>query len=114
MRRNYRSVLPWIFLFSFALPVSAQIMIGRTASPPDLAGEWVLIGYEDQGAVGGLQPNPDDYLGVPFNEAGRMRSDTTAESILGMTEFQCLVLLKYPVLFALRLTVMMVMTVMWP
>lgn len=89
MRRNYRFVLSWIFLFLCALPVSAQIMIGRTASPPDLAGEWVLIGYEDQGAVGGLQPNPDDYLGVPFNEAGRMRSDTTAESILGMTEFQC-------------------------
>ena len=67
----------------------AQILVGRTASPPDIVGEWVLEGSEDRGAVGGLQPNPQDYLGIPFNEAGRMRSDTTAESIWGTLEYQC-------------------------
>jgi glyoxylase-like metal-dependent hydrolase (beta-lactamase superfamily II) len=67
----------------------AQILVGRTASPPDIVGEWVLEGSEDRGAVGGLQPNPQDYLGIPFNDAGRMRSDTTAESIWGTPEYQC-------------------------
>ena len=68
---------------------NAQILIGRTPSPPDIVGEWVLEGSEDRGAVGGLQPNPQDYLGIPFNDAGRMRSDTTAESIWGTPEYQC-------------------------
>jgi hypothetical protein len=67
----------------------AQILVGRTPSPPDIGGEWVLEGSEDRGAVGGLQPNPQDYLGIPFNDAGRMRSDTTAESIWGTPEYQC-------------------------
>ena len=72
-----------------ACSVQAQILIGRTPSPPDIVGEWVLEGSEDRGAVGGLQPNPQDYLGIPFNDAGRMRSDTTAESIWGTPEYQC-------------------------
>lgn len=67
---------------------AAQFLVGRTASPPDIAGEWLLELNEDQGS-GGVQPNPDDYLGVPFNEAGRLRSDTTAESLWGTPQFQC-------------------------
>ena len=63
---------------------SAQGLVGRTAAPPTLAGEWVVAQNEDPG-----QPSPGDYLGVPFNEAGRMRSDTTAESIWGTPEYQC-------------------------
>ena len=69
--------------------VSAQVPTGRSASPPDIAGEWVLEGNEDRGAVGSVQPSPDDYLGIPFNDAGRQRSDTTAESLWGMAQFQC-------------------------
>ena len=69
--------------------VSAQVPTGRSAAPPDIAGEWVLEGNEDRGAVGSVQPSPDDYLGVPFNDAGRQRSDTTAESLWGMAQFQC-------------------------
>ena len=65
-------------------PASAQGLVGRTAGPPNLAGEWVLQLNEDPG-----QPSPGDYLGIPFNEAGRMRSDTTAESIWGTPEYQC-------------------------
>jgi len=71
------------------VPAAAQLLVGRTQGPPSLAGEWLLEQNEDPGAVGGLQPNPADYLGVPFNEAGRMRSDTTAESIWGTPEYQC-------------------------
>ncbi len=69
--------------------VSAQVPTGRSAAPPDIAGEWVLEGNEDRGAVGSVQPSPDDYLGIPFNDAGRQRSDTTAESLWGMAQFQC-------------------------
>lgn len=89
MSRFRRGVNPALLLLLGALPAFGQVMIGRTPTPPDLAGEWVLVGNEDRGAVGSLQPNPDDYLGVPFNEAGRLRSDTTAESLWGTPQFQC-------------------------
>jgi glyoxylase-like metal-dependent hydrolase (beta-lactamase superfamily II) len=54
------------------------------ARPPDIAGEWRLDNGEDPG-----QPPLADYLGIPFNEAGRMRADTTPESIWGTPEYQC-------------------------
>ena len=67
-----------------ALPGQAQVLIGRDLVKPDLAGEWLWQTDEDPG-----QPPYGDYLGVPFNEAGRMRADTTAESLWGSPEFRC-------------------------
>lgn len=67
---------------ALAAPAAAQV--GREASPPDLAGEWLLQNDEDPG-----QPPLGDYLGIPFNAAGRLRSDTSAESIWGTPEFRC-------------------------
>jgi len=64
--------------------VSAQP--ARPAIPPDLAGEWRLDNNEQDTTA---QPPLGDYLGIPFNDAGRMRSDTTAESIWGTPEYQC-------------------------
>ena len=62
----------------------------RPQAPPDIAGEWRLENHEDPGQIGALgQPPLGDYLGIPFNEAGRLRSDTTAESIWGTPEYQC-------------------------
>src|SRR6185436_16459127 len=52
--------------------------------PPDLAGEWRLDQGEDPG-----QPPPNDYTGLAFNDAGRLRADTTPESIWGTPEYQC-------------------------
>jgi len=60
---------------------SAQGGGGRA---PDIAGEWRLDQGEDPG-----QPSLSDYLGLAFNEAGRMRADTTPESIWGTPEYQC-------------------------
>ena len=57
---------------------------GGGARPPDIAGEWRLDQGEDPG-----QPALADYLGLAFNEAGRMRADTTPESIWGTPEYQC-------------------------
>jgi len=67
-----------------AVPASAQP--ARAAIPPDIAGEWRLDNSEDDTTA---QPPLGDYTGVPFNDAGRMRSDTTAESIWGTPEYQC-------------------------
>jgi glyoxylase-like metal-dependent hydrolase (beta-lactamase superfamily II) len=58
----------------------------RPPIPPDIAGEWRLDNNEQDTTA---QPPLGDYLGIPFNDAGRMRSDTTAESIWGTPEYQC-------------------------
>jgi glyoxylase-like metal-dependent hydrolase (beta-lactamase superfamily II) len=80
-----RNSIP-LFLLSLAaaVPASAQLLVGRERSPPDLSGEWRLESDEDPG-----QPPLGDYLGIPYNEAGRQRSDTTAESIWGTSEYRC-------------------------
>jgi cyclase len=62
----------------------------RPQNPPDITGEWRLESDEDPGALGGLgQPPLGDYLGIPFNDAGRLRAETSAESIWGTPEYQC-------------------------
>ena len=70
--------------------VAAAMLNVRTSAqggggrPPDIAGEWRLDQGEDPG-----QPSLSDYLGLAFNEAGRLRADTTPESIWGTPEYQC-------------------------
>src|SRR5881296_2460935 len=81
-----------LFLLAAAMLVSAPALAqpARPQNPPDISGEWSLTSNEDPGALGGLgQPPLGDYLGIPFNDAGRMRADTTAESIWGTPEYQC-------------------------
>jgi glyoxylase-like metal-dependent hydrolase (beta-lactamase superfamily II) len=71
-------------------PAIAVAQPPRTLTPPDISGEWALQNDEDPGQLGALgQPPLGDYLGIPFNEAGRMRADTSAESIWGTPEYQC-------------------------
>jgi cyclase len=67
-----------------SVPVFAQPP--RPANAPDISGEWNLTTQELDTS---LQPPLGDYLGIPFNDAGRMRADTTAESIWGTPEYQC-------------------------
>ena len=66
------------------VPASAQP--ARPQIPPDIAGEWNLANNEADTTA---QPPLGDYLGIPFNDAGRQRADTTAESIWGTPEYQC-------------------------
>jgi len=71
-------------------PAAAVAQPPRTLVPPDIAGEWALQNDEDPGQLGALgQPPLGDYLGIPFNDAGRLRADTSAESIWGTPEYQC-------------------------
>ena len=72
--------LALIFAGNFRL--SAQFGGGGRA--PDIAGEWRVDSAEDPG-----QPPLADYLGLALNEAGRLRADTTPESIWGTPEYQC-------------------------
>ena len=70
--------------------VSVFAQPARPQNPPDIAAEWNLMSHEDPGQIGGQgQPALGDYLGIPFNDAGRMRADTSAESLWGTPEYQC-------------------------
>ena len=64
--------------------VSAQIRSGLL--PPDISGVWQRI-TDEKDSVG--QPPLGDYTGIAFNEAGRLRAETTPESIWGTPEYQC-------------------------
>jgi cyclase len=81
-----------ILLFAIAtlVCVPAFGQPARPQNPSDITGEWRLESDEDPGALGGLgQPPLGDYLGIPFNDAGRLRAETSAESIWGTPEYQC-------------------------
>jgi len=67
-----------------SVPAFAQP--GRPQIPPDISGEWRLENHEEDTSA---QPPLGDYLGIPFNDAGRQRADTTPESIWGTPEYQC-------------------------
>jgi cyclase len=77
-------LLPLAVLILAAVPAFAQP--ARPQRPPDIAGEWNLTNNEEDTTA---QPPLGDYLGIPFNAAGRQRADTTAESIWGTPEYQC-------------------------
>ncbi len=67
-----------------AIAINSRSTSAQAGRPPDIAGEWRVDNAEDPG-----QPPLADYLGIPFNEAGRLRADTTPESIWGTPEYQC-------------------------
>ena len=57
----------WLSLamaFSMAVPALAEI---------DLSGSWASINDEDS-MERGAGPNPDDWAGIPFNDAGRAKA----------------------------------------
>ena len=60
----------------------------QAAAQVDFSGEWAPRFYEDQPE---RVPGPElgDYLGLPINEAGRMRADTWDASLLTLPEWQC-------------------------
>ena len=77
-----RFVVSTLFFLSAALiasPASAQV---------DFSGEWAPRFWEDQPE---RVPGPElgDYLGIPVNDAARMRADTWDASIQTLPEWQC-------------------------
>jgi hypothetical protein len=79
MKVAYRSGLAGLVLGLVGIPAFAQV---------DLVGEWVARYHEDQPE---RIPGPDlgDYLGIPLNDAARMRADSWDASVLSLLEFQC-------------------------
>lgn len=73
-----------LLLAAAAVPAVTIRTSAQQGRPPDIAGEWRVDNAEDPG-----QPPLADYLGIPFNDAGRLRADTTPESIWGTPEYQC-------------------------
>ena len=75
----------WILSLAHA-PAFAQTNVTSVAPTfaIDFSGEWVVRNNEDPG-----QPPLGDYLGIPFNDAGRMRAETSSESMWGTPEYQC-------------------------
>src|SRR5262245_9653708 len=89
MNTSYRRIIDLLLLLVIGMLLSIPAFAqgpARPAIPVDIAGEWRLENNEEDTTA---QPPLGDYLGIPFNDAGRMRSDTTAESIWGTPEFQC-------------------------
>src|SRR5499427_2763824 len=73
------ALLLFICAFAATMPAFAQV---------DFSGEWAPRFYEDQPErVAG--PELGDYLGLPVNDAARMRADTWAASIQTLPEWQC-------------------------
>ena len=81
-----KSVLAFSCAVVMLVSVPALAQPARPQTPPDIAAEWRLENQEEDTAG---QPPLGDYLGIPFNDAGRQRADTTAESLWGTPEYQC-------------------------
>src|SRR5687767_15203561 len=74
------------------LVVLALCLVAWTAAPAaaqiDFSGEWAPRIYEDQPErVAG--PELGDFLGIPINDAARMRAETWDASIQTLPEWQC-------------------------
>ena len=67
-----------LFLCATAVPVLAEI---------DLSGSWQSINHEDALERGG-GPNPVDWAGLPFNEAGRAKALSFSQSTISMPEMR--------------------------
>ena len=75
---NANRIAGCMLLFGAAMLVGVPAFAqgpARPQTPPDIAGEWRLDNNEEDTTA---QPPLGDYLGIPFNDAGRQRADTTA------------------------------------
>jgi hypothetical protein len=72
--------------------VAACVLTLLTAAPAlaqvDFSGEWAPRFHEDQPErVPG--PSLGDYLGLPINDAARLRADSWDASMMTLPEWQC-------------------------
>ena len=77
---NIRGIPPFLVAIVSALPAFAEV---------DFTGEWAPAYHEDAPE---RIPGPEigDYMGLPLNDAGRMRADSyDADRISVVTEYEC-------------------------
>jgi hypothetical protein len=79
MRTRIVATFVFLALASLSRPALAQV---------DFSGEWAPRFHEDQPE---RVPGPElgDYLGLPINDAARLRADTWEASLLTLPEWQC-------------------------
>src|SRR5260370_21612439 len=79
MSKGHGSVMTGRLVLLVNVPAFAQV---------DLSGEWAPRFHEDQPE---RSPGPEvgDYLGLPINEAARLRADSWDASLLTLPENQC-------------------------
>ena len=76
--RAIRTGLPLLALLATGHPAAAQV---------DFSGEWDQRMHEEQEhRQGGVRLG--DYLGLPMNDAGRLKADSWDASMLSLPEFQ--------------------------
>jgi hypothetical protein len=71
----------WLVLCAAMIPIPSHAQV-------DFSGEWTPRFYEDAPE---RCPGPElgDYLGIPINDADRMRGDAWSASLLTLPEWQC-------------------------
>ena len=78
-----------IWLFRASLPLIVVLLAIPAIGQDDFAGEWAPLFHEDNPE---RLPGPElgDYMGIPINEAARLRGDSyDADRISVVTEYQC-------------------------
>jgi hypothetical protein len=72
----------------FTVFTTALVLTSSSFAQVDLVGEWGARYHEDQPE---RIPGPDigDYLGLPMNDAARLRADSWDASLLTLPEWQC-------------------------
>ena len=90
--------LPGYPITRFCLVLVAALVAGRASAQVDLSGEWSGRYHEDQEH---RIPGPElgDYLGLPINDAARMKADSWDASILSLREHQAK---PHPATYSLR------------
>ncbi len=76
---SHKTFLTLTTLFCVAFPALAEI---------DLSGSWASKNHEDS-LERGAGPRPDDWAGLPFNEAGRAKALSFSQSTISMPERTC-------------------------
>jgi hypothetical protein len=76
-------------LLAFAASLTVLLTPAAALAQVDLTGEWQLLMHEDQPerAAG---PEIGNYVGVPINDAARLRGEAWSASLLTVPEHQCI------------------------
>lgn len=72
-----------------ALGIVAMLLVATSAwAQMDFSGGWAPLPYEDfPEKLHG--PEPGDYMGIPINDAGRLRGDSYDGGRIALLEYQC-------------------------
>jgi len=79
-QRRIRTVAPWFLMAGLmGMPAPAQVLV---------SGDWQTLMHEDQ-PERAQGPDLGDYLGIPINDAARLRAESWDASRLTLQEHQC-------------------------